>query len=108
MDKELVFTTFRQGHLAPNVHLSELRLVKDAFARVKVRTAAKVQRLEESGDMDYEDQVDLERDLLMNYGGAVALMKEIERLAGMQSGDLVTKAECDIYVPVPVRLVCNG
>ena len=108
MDKELVFTTFRRGNAEPNVHLSELRLVKDAFARVKVRTAMKVKRLEESSDMDYEDQVDLERDLLMNYGGAVALMKEIERLAGMEREELLSKQDASIYVPVPVRVACNG
>ncbi len=107
-DKELCFTTFRQGHLAPNVHLSELRLVKDAFARVKVRTAAKVKRLEESGDMDFEDQIDLERDQLMRYGGAIELMKEIERLAGMETGALLTKQDASIYVGVQMRRVCNG
>ncbi len=108
MNKELVYTTFRQGHLAPNVHLSELRLIKDAFARVKVRTAMKVKRLEESSDMDFEDQIDLERDVLMNYGGAIALMKEIEQLAGMETGALLTKQDASIYVSVPMRRVCNG
>jgi len=107
MDKELVFTTFRQGHLAPNVHLSELRLVKDAFARIKVSTAMKIKHAEESR-MDHEDKTDYERDLLMNYGGAVALMKEIERLAGMEREELLSKQDANIYVPVPVRVVCNG
>jgi hypothetical protein len=107
MDK-VIFTTFRHGARENNVHLSELRLIKDAFARVKVRTAMKVKRLEESGDMDYEDQVDLERDLLMNYGGAIALMKEIERLAGMDREELLSKQDANIYVPVTVRMVCNG
>lgn len=106
MDK-VIFTTFRQGHMAPNVHLSELRLVKDAFARVKVSTAMKIKRAEESG-MDHEDKVDYERDVLMNYGGAIALVKEIERLCGMQRGDVISEREASIYVPVPVRVVCNG
>lgn len=106
MDK-VIFTTFRQGHLAPNVHLSDLRLVKDAFARVKVATAMKIKRAEESG-MDHEDKVDYERDVLMNYGGAIALVKEIERLAGMQREELLSKQDANIYVPVAVRMVCNG
>jgi hypothetical protein len=106
MDK-VIFTTFRQGARENNVHLSDVRLVKDAFARVKVATAQKIKAAQE-GDMDFEDRVDYERDVLMNYGGAIALMKEIERLCGMQTGELITKAECDVYVPVPVRMVCNG
>jgi hypothetical protein len=106
MDK-VIFTTFRQGARENNVHLSDVRLVKDAFARVKVATAQKIKAAQE-GDMDFEDRVDYERDVLMNYGGAIALMKEIERLCGMQTGELITKAECDVYVPVPVRVVCNG
>lgn len=106
MDK-VIFTTFRHGARENNVHLSDVRLIKEAFARVKVATAMKIRRAEESG-MDHEDKVDFERDVLMNYGGAIALVKEIERLCGMQTGELITKAECDVYVPVPVRVVSNG
>lgn len=106
MDK-VIFTTFRRGAMEPNVHLSDVRLVKDAFARIKVATAQKIKAAQES-DMDFEDKVDYERDVLMNYGGAVRLMREIERLCGMQTGELITKAECDIYVPVVERMVCNG
>ena len=106
MDK-VIFTTFRQGARENNVHLSDVRLVKDAFARIKVGTAQKIKAAQE-GDMDFEDRVDYERDLLLNYGGAVRLMREIERLCGMQTGELITKSECDIYVPVVERMVCNG
>lgn len=108
MDDKVIFTTFRRGTMEPNVHLGDLRLIKDAFARVKVRTAMKVKRLEESSDMDFEDQVDLERDQLMHYGGAIELMKEIERLAGMDREELLSKQDANIYVPVAVRMVCNG
>jgi hypothetical protein len=106
MDK-VIFTTFRQGARENNVHLSDVRLVKDAFARVKVATAQKIKAAQE-GDMDFEDRVDYERDLLLNYGGAVRLMREIERLCGMQRGELITKSECDIYVPVVERMAYNG
>jgi hypothetical protein len=106
MDK-VIFTTFRQGERENNVHLSDLRLIKDAFARIRVATLIKIKSAEESG-MDHEDKVDFERDVLMNYGGAIALVKEIERLCGMQRGDLLTNSEANIYVPVPVRVVCNG
>lgn len=106
MDK-VIFTTFRQGERENNVHLSDLRLIKDAFARIRVATLIKIKSAEESG-MDHEDKVDYERDVLLNYGGAVRLMREIERLCGMQTGELITKSECDIYVPVVERMAYNG
>jgi hypothetical protein len=106
MDKVL-FTTFRHGERENNVHLSDLRLIKDAFARIRVFTAQRIKVAEESG-MDFEDRVDYERDVLLNYGGAVRLMREMERLCGMQRGELLTNSEASIYVPVPVRVVCTG
>lgn len=105
MDKELVFTTFRQGHLAPNVHLSELRLVKDAFYRIKVGTA-KMIRLAEADNMDVEDLANYRHDTMMKFYGSVQLMLAIEKLAGMKSGELVTSIDC--IIDSEERLVCNG
>lgn len=42
MDDKVIFTTFRRGTMEPNVHLSDVRLVKDAFVRIRVATAQKI------------------------------------------------------------------
>lgn len=113
MSKELVFTAFRQGHLSPNVHLGDLRAVKAAFLANKTSIQQQLARLDRDARMDIEDRIDLERDMLLNYGGSVRLMRQIERTCGLHPGELVSKeeaemAEADEYIFRNEKAVANG
>jgi hypothetical protein len=76
--------------------LPAARDVKAAFLALKVRFSNRIEAIENDTRSDWEDRVDLQRDIMLHWYGAVLLMKTLEERLGQAEYSLVSRDECTL------------
>lgn len=79
---------FRAGRAVPDKNLAFFRTLIKAAQELRIKIRAEIREIELS-DADYEDKVDMQRDLIIEQRGATRLLHEAERLYGFTGGELI-------------------